>query len=93
VVFLVLTFTVLVAPFTANIYNSLNMAAERPAPLSAANNVVFVSDLKYWNANCSHGWASNSTCSEIVARTQSCTTSVDSAYCSEYAHYLQNFAE
>jgi hypothetical protein len=93
VAIIILTLTVAVAPFTANIHNSLNSLAEQSAPLSAADNVVFVSDLQYWNANCSHGWASDSTCSAIVAKTQSCLSSVDSAYCSEYAHYLENFAE
>ena len=49
----------------------------------------FASDLQYWNANCNHGWASDSTCETLVSRTQWCSLGVGSAYCAEYDAYLQ----
>ena len=59
----------------------------------ASNNSVvsFISDEQYWDANCSHGWDSNSTCDLIVSRAQSCAVSVASTYCSEYDIYMQQF--
>ena len=53
--------------------------------------VSFTSDEQYWSANCSHGWSSDSTCDLLVARARSCAVSVDSAYCSEYDAYMQQF--
>ena len=97
VILLVLILTLLIAPFTANIFHSLGTAVgnlrSAPAGLSAKSDAVFVVDLQYWNANCSHGWSSDSTCDAIVARSQSCTISVDSAYCSAYQSYLQQLSE
>lgn len=93
VVLLVLIVTLLIAPFTAEIYESLGAALGNlrtaPVSLSAKSDAVFVVDLQYWNANCSNGWSSDLTCDAIVARSQSCAISLDSAYCSEYNNYLQ----
>jgi hypothetical protein len=49
----------------------------------------FASDQKYWEANCTRGWSSDSLCNTIAARTQSCELSADSAYCSAYKNYLE----
>ena len=59
----------------------------------ASNNSVvsFISDEQYWNANCSHGWGSNSKCDDIVSRAQSCEIGYGSNYCSEYETYMQQF--
>ena len=58
----------------------------------ANNSVVsFASDEQYWNANCSHGWGSNSKCDAIVSRAKSCDVGSGSAYCSEYKTYLKQF--
>lgn len=59
--------------------------------ISASTNVSFASDEGYWKANCSHGWAKNSTCDGIVLRAQSCSFTIASTYCSNYADYLQQF--
>ena len=95
VIFLVLVISVLFALIMGSSDSSLNNFSDRPALLLSTSNIVFAGDLEYWNANCSHGWTagSDSTCSEIVARTQSCANSVDSAYCAEYAHYLRGVVE
>lgn len=61
--------------------------------LSGSNTVSFAYDQAYWDSNCSHGWSDNATCDVIVQRAQSCTLSVDSAYCSSYKTYLQDFAQ
>jgi hypothetical protein len=58
---------------------------------SASANVSFASDEGYWNANCSHGWAKDSTCDGIVLRAQSCEVGMASTYCSNYEDYLQQF--
>jgi hypothetical protein len=95
VVLLVLIVTLLIAPFASEIYASINAALSNvrsaPASLSAQSDAVFGVDLQYWNANCSQGWSSDTTCDAIVARSQSCATGLDSAYCSEYNNYLQQF--
>jgi hypothetical protein len=95
VVLLVLIVALLIAPFTTEIYESLGEALSAvrsaPASLSANSNAVFGVDLQYWTANCSNGWSSDVTCDAIVARSQSCAISLDSAYCSEYNNYLQQF--
>ena len=59
--------------------------------VSTSVGVSFASDLQYWNAECSHGWTSDSTCDVLVSRTQSCSIGTGSAYCSEYDTYLQQF--
>jgi hypothetical protein len=71
-------------------YNSFGSVLEsfNRAPTT---NISFSSDLQYWDANCSHGWTTDSACTDISARAQSCSIGLDSAYCSEYASYLQQF--
>ena len=95
--FLVLILALLVfTPFTGNMYNSLNTALgtvdNTHTGISTNVNYSFSADQQYWVTNCSHGWSSNSTCDDIVARSQSCSISVDSAYCSEYESYLKRFS-
>src|SRR5574341_301846 len=77
-VFLVLILALLVfGPFVSNTYNSIGGAlgtfGSSAASVSANSNVSFAFDQQYWDANCSHGWASNSTCEDIVLRAQSCS--------------------
>jgi hypothetical protein len=95
-VFLALILTLLVIPFTGNLYNSFNTALgpvnSTHASISTNTNYSFSADQQYWSANCSHGWSSNSTCDEIVTRSQSCSISAESAYCSEYGNYLKQFS-
>jgi hypothetical protein len=74
--------------FTANIGQTYESA---PAGLSLNSEVSFTADKQYWSEYCDSGWSSDATCDAIFARTQSCTTSVDSAYCSNYEKYLQEF--
>ena len=64
-----------------------------PAGLSLNSEVSFASDQRYWSESCDAGWSSNPVCDAIVARAQSCTASVDSAYCSAYENYLQEFSK
>jgi len=95
-VFLVLILALLVlGPLTGNINNSFSGAlgtlGKSPAGVSARAEVSFTSDQRYWDANCSHGWSSDSSCDNIVLRSQSCVAEVASAYCSAYADYLQQF--
>jgi len=96
-VFLALIVTLLVMPFTGNLYNSLNTALgtenRTHNGISASASYSFSTDQQYWKANCSHGWSSNATCDDIVARAQSCSISTDSAYCSDYKNYLSQFAK
>jgi hypothetical protein len=83
------------APFNGNIFNFMRTAPEAPQvtrfDLSTSGSVSFAADQEYWDANCSHGWSANAGCDTIVARTQSCSASVDSVYCSEYDKYLQRY--
>lgn len=92
-VFLALLLTLLVMPFTGNFYNSFTTALGNVdgTHANASTNVKysFSADQQYWETNCSHGWSSNSTCDDIVSRAQSCSISVESAYCSEYNSYLK----
>ena len=95
-VFLVLLLALLlIGPFNGNTSSSINgvlgVLGGAPAGVSASGDVSFTSDQQYWDANCSHGWSSDSTCESIVLRSQSCVTNVDSAYCSAYDNYLQQF--
>ncbi len=71
--------------------NLLQTHDNAPAGLTLNSQVSFASDQRYWSENCDNGWSSNSVCDAIVARAQSCTASVDSAYCSAYESYLQEF--
>jgi hypothetical protein len=95
-VFLALLLTLLVITFTGNIHNSFSTASgtvdSTHASVSTTVDYSFPADQQYWSANCSHGWSSNSTCDDIVSRAQSCSISVESAYCSEYDTYLKQFA-
>jgi hypothetical protein len=94
-VFLALILTLLVIPFTGNLYSSLSTAmgsVDRSQVGVSTVNYSFSADQNYWSVYCSHGWSSNSTCDDIVARSQSCSISVESAYCSEYDNYLKEFS-
>jgi hypothetical protein len=85
-----------VISFTGNLANSFSTAPSTVdnthANVSTNLNYSFSADHQYWEANCSHGWSSNSTCDDIVSRAQSCSISVESAYCSEYNSYLKQFS-
>jgi hypothetical protein len=87
---------VVFTPFTGNVYHSLGAALgtihSTHANISTNVNYSFSADQQYWSVNCSHGWSSNSTCDAIVFRAQSCSISMDSAYCSEYGNYLKQFS-
>jgi hypothetical protein len=50
---------------------------------------TFAADEQYWEANCSHGWSSNARCDDILSRAKLCEKGLDSAYCSDYANYMQ----
>ena len=87
---------VVFTPFAGNIYNSLGTALgtvdSTHANISTNANYSFSADQQYWSANCSHGWSSNSTCDNIVTRSQACSISAESAYCTEYGNYLKQFS-
>ena len=96
--FLVLILALLAfTPVTTNPYDSAGNAIRSfestSASLSASQVISFNSDLQYWDLNCSHGWSAETTCDAIVARSQSCSVSVDSAYCSAYGSYLEQFRD
>jgi len=90
-VFLALILTLLAIPFAGNLYHSLNTAlgSVNSPQAGISSTASYSADQQYWNANCSHGWSSDSTCDDIVARSQSCSISTESAYCSEYDNYLK----
>ena len=69
--------------------DALGSIDRAPASLSVNNELSFATDQKYWDANCSRGWSSDSMCEAIVQRSQSCSISIDSAYCSEYDSYIK----
>lgn len=94
--FLVLILALLLlGPLASNAHNFVNSVVgslgRAPAGVSASANVSFATDQQYWDANCSHGWSSNSSCDDIILRSQSCVANVASAYCSAYKNYLQQF--
>ena len=62
-----------------------------PAGLALNSQVSFAADQLYWSENCESGWSEDATCDAIVARAESCSISVESAYCSAYESYLQEF--
>jgi hypothetical protein len=64
-----------------------------PAALSLNSGVSFSADQQYWVEYCDSGWSSDSVCDAIFARTQACSTSVDSAYCSAYETYLRELSK
>ena len=96
-VFVALILTLLVIPFTGNIYNTVSTALgavdNTHARVSNAGDYSFSADQQYWTTNCSHGWSSDLTCNAIVSRAQSCSISAESAYCSEYTNYLKQFSK
>jgi hypothetical protein len=93
--FVLILVLLLVGSFASNASNSISGALEAlsgaPAGVSAGANVSFTADQQYWDANCTGGWSSDSTCETIVQRVQSCSISTDSTYCSAYELYLQTF--
>jgi hypothetical protein len=95
-VFLGLILTLLVIPFTGNLYSALGTAFggadSTTASISTNTTYSFSTDQQYWAINCSHGWSSDSTCDEIVTRSQSCSISGESAYCSAYNNYLRQLS-
>ena len=92
-VFFALILTLLVIPFTGNIYTSVSTAlgaGNSTSGMSSSNiEYSFSADQQYWTANCSHGWSSDSACDEIVTRSRACSISSESAYCAEYGNYLK----
>jgi hypothetical protein len=90
----VLLALLLLGPLGSNTSNSitgaLGVLSGAPDGVSASA-VSFASDQQYWDANCSRGWSTDSTCETIVQRVQTCSVSTASAYCSEYDLYLQPF--
>jgi hypothetical protein len=94
--FLVLLLALLLlGPLSGTTFSSINgvlgALGRAPAEVSASSDVTFALDQQYWDANCSRGWSSDSTCETIVQRVQSCSISTASAYCSEYELYLEPF--
>ena len=96
-VFLALMVTLLVMPLTGNFSSSLSSAlgGVNSTHIGISTNTAysFSADQQYWNANCSHSSSSDSICDDIVSRSQSCSISIDSAYCTEYDQYLKQFAK
>jgi hypothetical protein len=69
----------------------LQTSGSAPAGLTLNSQVSFAADQRYWSESCDSGWSSDAVCDAIVARTQACSVSVDSVYCSSYESYLQEF--
>ena len=89
---------VAVGPLNGSVYNFNHNAwvAAQGNPSGKVSLKVgnsFTSNLQYWNAECSHGWTSNSTCDALSSMAQSCVVGLGtrSDYCSEYDSYLQLF--
>ena len=84
-------------PLNGNMYssspNALVMEGGAADNASGSVGVSFASDLQYWDANCIHGWTSDSTCDALVSRAQFCALGVRLAYCSEYDAYMQQFRD
>jgi len=87
------TFGPLNGSMYSSIRNALLTQGSAAGEVSINNAASFASDLQYWDAKCSRGWTSDSTCDVLVSRTQSCVVGIGtySAYCSEYDTYLQQF--
>ena len=79
------------SPFNSNMYSSIRSALLTQGNTAVEVPINFASDLQYWDANCSHGWRSDSTCDALVLKTQACSVGIGSAYCSEYNTYLRQF--
>jgi len=75
----------------SSIPNALVMESGAADHASNSVGISFASDLQYWDANCSRGWTSDSTCDALVSRSEACNIGTGSAYCSEYDTYLQEF--
>jgi len=76
----------------ASLFNSRSVLAQGSAiAASSSGDFSFTQDEQYWDANCSHGWNSDSTCDHIVLRAQACSIGGASAYCSDYKSYMQKF--
>jgi hypothetical protein len=69
--------------------NAVESLSSTSVHVSVNSAPSFVADQKYWDANCTRGWTSDSLCDTIAGRTQACELSADSAYCSEYKQYLK----
>jgi len=69
--------------------NAVESLSSTSVRVSVVNEPSFVADQKYWDANCTRGWDSDSLCDTIAGRTQACELSADSAYCSEYKQSLK----
>ena len=86
---------VILAPLNASFYSSINGIlgswSNADSVYTNAEVVSFTADQTYWDANCSHGWASDSTCDGISLRVQSCAISVASPYCASYENHMQEF--
>lgn len=86
---------VVLAPLNASFYSSLNgiLGAWTSADNVYTNTEVisFSADQTYWDANCNHGWSSDTTCEVILARVESCAISLASPYCASYDKYMQEF--
>jgi hypothetical protein len=68
----------------------MGIQSREAGSVSNSDDVSFASDEQYWDANCSHGWLSDSRCDDIVSRAQKCA-SITSAYCSDYGVYMQQY--
>ena len=83
-------------PFNVSFFDSININRILPS-FYAQNSGSFIpvpsftSDQNYWSENCSHGWASDTTCDAIVSRVQSCLVNKTSLYCSAYEIYMEEF--
>ena len=66
-------------------------SVNRSPELSLSSEPSLAADQQYWAANCTDEWSADSLCETITLRTQSCSISVDSAYCSQYDAYLQTY--
>ena len=97
ILFVSVVVVLLIFAFTAAnrnlIGNVLQTSVNAPSGLSLNSEVSFASDQRYWSEYCDSGWSSDPVCDAIVARAQSCTASVESAYCSAYENYLQEFSK
>jgi hypothetical protein len=89
-----LTLALLVlVPSNGNLLDSIHIAPgtiEKPhADILTSGDLSFADDQLYWAANCSRGGSSDARCNSIILRSQSCSISTASAYCSEYEQYMQ----
>jgi hypothetical protein len=69
--------------------NAVESLRSTPVSVAVNNQPSFVSDQKYWAANCTRGWSSDSLCDTIASRTQACEINADSAYCAAYKNDLE----